>query len=128
MLMGTGEAEVAAEGASSRALGAALEEAGFARGAGEAAHHIVAGAAPEAAAARGILQRLGIGINDAANGVFLPGTRAAENAAGAAVHSTIHTSAYYQAVTRALGGATTQQEAIDILQGIGQSLQSGGFP
>src|SRR5262249_36152233 len=51
---------------SSRALGTALEEAGFARGEGEAAHHIVAGSADVAAPARAVLQRFGIGINDAA--------------------------------------------------------------
>jgi RHS repeat-associated protein len=114
--------------ASSRALGNALEEAGFVRGAGEAAHHIVAGAAPEAAAARAILSQFGVGINDAANGVFLPGNLAAENAAGAAVHSTIHTAAYYQAVNEALAGATTQSQVLDILAHIAESLQSGGFP
>jgi hypothetical protein len=35
--------------------------------------------------------RTEVSINDAANGVFLPGNLAAENAAGAAVHSTTHT-------------------------------------
>lgn len=113
---------------SSRALGTALEGAGFARAAGEAAHHIVAGAAQEASAARSILQKFGVGINDAANGVFLPGNLAAQNAAGAAVHSTVHASAYYQAVNEALAGATTKQEVLDILSGIRQALLSGGFP
>jgi RHS repeat-associated protein len=133
LLPGVDELSVLRPGAeaivpSSRALAAALEEAGFVRGAGEAAHHIVAGVAPEAEAARAMLQRFGIGINDFVNGVFLPGTRAAENVAEAAVHSTIHTSAYYQAVNEALAGAATQQQVIDILVGIGQALQSGGFP
>jgi hypothetical protein len=92
------------------------------------AHHIVAGAAPEAAAARAILRQFGIGINDAANGIFLPGNLAADNLAGAAVHSTVHTAAYYQAVNEALAGATTQQQVVDILRYIEQSLQSGGLP
>ncbi len=113
---------------SSRALGAALEEAGFVRGTGEAAHHIVAGSAEAAAPARAVLQRFGIGINDAANGRFLPGNLAAENAGGAAVHSTLHTAEYYRAVNAALGGATSREGALLILNDIGESLSGGGFP
>ena len=113
---------------SSRVLGAALERAGFTRGPGEAAHHIVAGSAREAAVARGILRDLKIGINDAANGVFLPGSRLAENAAGAAVHSSVHTSAYYRAVNAALAGATTREEALIILGDIAARLRAGGLP
>jgi RHS repeat-associated protein len=113
---------------SSRTLGAALEEAGFARGAGEAAHHIVAGSAEAAAPARQVLARFGIGINDAANGIFLPGNLAAENAAGAAVHSTLHTAEYYRAVNAALAGATSREGALLILNDIGESLSGGGFP
>ncbi len=41
-----------------------------------------------ASPARQVLEFFGIGINDAANGVFLPGNLAAENATGAAVPST----------------------------------------
>ena len=37
-----------------------------------AAHHIVAGKAPSAEAARQILLEYGVDIDDAANGVFLP--------------------------------------------------------
>ncbi len=40
---------------------------------GDHAHHIVAGAAPRAGLARDVLRDAGIGINDAGNGVFLPG-------------------------------------------------------
>jgi len=130
MLMGVGGEEVAAEtvAPSSRALGAALEEAGFVRGTGEAAHHIVAGSAEAAAPARTVLQRFGIGINDAANGRFLPGNLAAENAGGSAVHSTLHTAEYYRAVNAALGGATSREGALLILNDIGESLSGGGFP
>ena len=112
---------------SSRALGRALEAAGFERQAGEAAHHIVAGGAEAAAPARAVLERFEIGINDAANGVFLPGTRAAPNAVGAAVHSPLHTPGYYQAVNEALGQATTRQEALEVLQALRQSLLGGGL-
>jgi RHS repeat-associated protein len=112
---------------SGRALGQALEAAGFARPAGSAAHHIVAGGAEAAAPARAALERFGIGIHDAANGVFLPATRDAPNAAGAAVHSTLHTRAYYQAVNDALGQAATRQEAIEVLDSLRQSLLGGGL-
>lgn len=37
-----------------------------------AAHHIVAGNSPKASEARAIMQKFGIDINDASNGVFLP--------------------------------------------------------
>ena len=103
---------------SSRALGRALEASGVARPAESAAHHIVAGSAQGAAAARATLQRLGIGINDAANGVFLRG----------AEHAGVHTAEYYGAVNRALAGATTRAEAERILQSIGRGLESGSFP
>jgi RHS repeat-associated protein len=103
---------------SSRALGRALETSGIARPAGSAAHHIVAGSAQGAAAARATLQRLGIGINDAANGVFLSG----------AEHAGVHTAEYYAAVNQALSGATTRAEAEQILQRIAGGLGNGTFP
>jgi A nuclease family of the HNH/ENDO VII superfamily with conserved AHH len=115
-----GEGEIAARAVvpSSRALGRALEALGLARPPGSAAHHIVAGSAPGAAAARAILQRLGIGINDAANGVFLQG----------AEHAGIHTTEYYNTVNQALAGATTKAQAEQILQSIASGLQNGTFP
>ena len=112
---------------SSRALGQALEAAGFARPTEAAAHHIVAGGAEAAAPARAVLERFGISVNDAANGVFLPATRASANAAGAAVHSTVHTRAYYNVVNEALGQATTRQEAIEVLNAIRQGMLDGGL-
>ena len=124
-----GSAESAARGIapSSRALGQALEAAGHIRPPSSAAHHIVAGGAEAAAPARAVLERFGIGINDAANGVFLPATRAAPNAAGAAVHSTLHTRAYYQAVNESLGQASTRAEALDVLGALRQGLLGGGL-
>jgi hypothetical protein len=112
----------------SRVLAKALEDAGFLRGAGEAAHHIVAGMAEAAAPARQVLARFGIGLNEASNGVFLPGTIAADNAAGAAVHSTLHTSEYYDAVNQALSQATSREGALQILNEIRSALLGGGYP
>jgi RHS repeat-associated protein len=112
---------------SSRALGFALENAGFVRRTGEAAHHIVAGSAEAAGPARAVLQRFGISINEAANGVFLPGNLAAENAAAASVHSTIHTVDYYATVNKLLLGATTREEAVTALSAVRNALLGGGL-
>ena len=97
---------------SSRSLGRALEAAGHVRPPGSAAHHIVAGNAARAAPARAVLDRFGIGINDAANGAFLPGN----------VHSRIHKNAYYEAVNSALSQATTRQEALQVLDALRRGL------
>lgn len=113
---------------SSRVLGANLEAAGAVRPAGSAAHHIVAGSAARAAEARAVLQRYGIDINDAGNGVFLPARMTSPNPTGAAVHSTIHTNAYYAEVNSLLGQATTRGEALDALAYVRSQLLSGGFP
>lgn len=111
-----------AQNASSRALGRALVVSGVARGANMAAHHIVAGGAAAAAPARAVLQRFGIGINEAANGVFLP--RAA-NGTAAAVHAGGHSRAYYEAVNAALAQATTRDEVLEALEALRQDLQNG---
>jgi hypothetical protein len=103
---------------SSRALGRALEAAGHVRPPGAATHHIAAGSAKAAAPARAALERFGIGINDAANGVFLPPN----------VHAPLHTNAYYDAVNSALGQATTRQEALEVLDTIGRGIAVGTFP
>ena len=113
---------------SSKVLGEALEAAGTARPAQTAAHHLVAGSAKTAGPARAALDRFGIGINDAANGVFLPANRLSANAFDAAVHSTVHTRTYYGAVNALLGQATTRAEALGALQIIRNSLLGGGFP
>lgn len=113
---------------SSRVLGANLEAAGAVRPAGSAAHHIVAGSSARAAEARAVLQRYGIDINDAGNGVFLPGRMTSPNPTGAAVHSRIHTNAYYAEVNSLLGQATTRGEALDALAYVRSQLLSGGFP
>ena len=113
---------------SSARLGANLIRAGTAQPAQTAAHHIVAGGAARSAPARAVLQRFGIGIDEAANGVFLPANLKSVNPTGAAVHSTIHTDRYYAAVNQLLGRATSRQQVIQSLAYIRQRLLSGGFP
>ncbi|MBX3595643.1 RHS repeat-associated core domain-containing protein [Sphingomonas sp.] len=112
--------------ASSKLLGQSLVNAGVARPAGTAAHHIVAGSAKAAGPSRLVLNRFNIGINDAVNGVFLPANRALAGTTTAAIHSTVHTRAYYQAVNRALSAATSRTEAEAILLQLRQRLLSGG--
>ncbi|MEM9490683.1 MAG: AHH domain-containing protein [Myxococcota bacterium] len=112
---------------SSRALARALEAAGQVRPPGAAAHHIVAVKARRAEPARRVLQRLGIGINDAVNGVFLPATRASPNPTGAAIHSTLHTKRYYDVVNIRLRASRTRAEAEKILHSLGQRLLAGGI-
>ena len=86
--------------------------------AGDATHHIVAKLAPEADSARVILQRFGIDIHDAVNGVFL---RKVE-------HQHLHNKKYYEAVNTALASAKSKSEVEQILQSIAQRLKSGTFP
>jgi len=120
--------EVRAGGASSRALARYLEISGVKRPPGYAAHHIVAGNDAEAADARIVLRRFGIGINEAVNGVFLPANKATQVIAGKTIHASLHTDAYYKAVNDALRGLTTRQEVIDKLQSIARALEAGEFP
>jgi RHS repeat-associated protein len=122
-----GAAVSAAANGGSRALASALAANGVSRGSQEAAHHIAAAGAKAAAPAREALARVGIGIDDAINGVFLPVNRAAANPFGAAVHSTVHTNAYYQAVNAALRNVRTREQAIEILGDMAQRLRSGGL-
>lgn len=110
---------------SSAVLGDNLVASGVARPANSAAHHIVAGGSQRAAPARAALDRFGIDINRSANGVFLPANRAVPNPSGSAVHSTLHTNRYYDEVNRLLGGATTRQEALDVLDYIRGELVAG---
>jgi RHS repeat-associated protein len=98
----------------SRKLGNALEAAGNVRGANQAAHHIVAGGSRFAKEARGMLAKLGIDINDAANGVFLDKSK----------HVGLHTQKYYDMVTEALSGAKTKEDAVNILKDIADTLKN----
>jgi len=100
----------------SRILGQNLAaESLLARPAGTAAHHIVAWDDPRAAVARSVLQRFGIGIDDAANGAFLP--RNLRIPGTGTAHSIIHTDAYYKRVAQLLDPSvvTSREDALDAL-------------
>ncbi|MBE5951419.1 MAG: hypothetical protein E7260_07455 [Lachnospiraceae bacterium] len=90
-----------------------------------AAHHIVAGASAKAAEARAILQKFGIGINDAVNGVFLPTEKGVSEAM---YHPSLHTDQYYRIVTELLSQANSREEVMDILVDIAEQLLNGTFP
>jgi len=75
-----------------------------------------------------MLRKLGIGINDAENGVYLPCNSTTPCDEPGALHSTLHTGQYYDAVNEALGSAGTREEAITILRSIADRLRAGGYP
>ena len=114
--------------ASSRLLGANMQAAGTVRPVQSAAHHIVAGGDARAATARAVLQRFGIGINEAENGVFLPRWVRSANANRSAVHAEVHTDAYYAEVNRLLGQAQTREEVVQALDFIRGRLLAGRWP
>jgi hypothetical protein len=93
-----------------------------------AAHHMVAHSAKAAAFARSILDYFDIGINSHHNGVYLPKDLSVLNPHGMAVHSTLHTNAYYSEVTDMLRLATTREEAVSVLNDIRTMLQNGWSP
>ncbi|MCR2037679.1 DNRLRE domain-containing protein [Adlercreutzia caecimuris] len=123
----SGAAKVAGkvEGASSRKLRANLVKAGFKEPKYKhAAHHIVPGGSKSAQEARDHLKRLGIGINDAANGVFLPTKRGVGKGAH---HPSLHTKKYITEVTRKIGKAQTKKQAEKILADIREELLDDRF-
>lgn len=119
--VGTTRARV--HNACSIALGNNLIKAGFIRQAGDQAHHIVAGSAKMAAPAQAVLRNVGIEIDEAANGVFLP--KAASGTASA--HNGDHTNAYYDAINAALAkfanaGPADKQQVINALNALRNDL------
>jgi RHS repeat-associated protein len=117
---------------SSTALGANLVRAGFVRPAETAAHHIVAGRVAAADPARIVMQRFGVHLDDAANGVFLPRFPTSVNPSGAVVHSTLHSNQlsaqYYARVNYLLGQARTRDQVISTLGYIRDRLLAGRLP
>lgn len=113
---------------SSRLLAANLENAGFIRAEGEAAHHMVLANSPDAAAARAVLERFGIDVNAGANGVFLPGNLTKPNPLDKAVHSTIHTDAYIAEINETVVTFQSEAEVRDYLEYLRLLLQTGRPP
>jgi RHS repeat-associated protein len=105
-----------------------MESQGTVRPADTAAHHIVSHTHSKARSSRAVLDKFGIGIDDAENGVFLPRFAGSANPGGAAVHGNLHTNSYYAAVDEVLDAATSRQEVIDGLDEIRGGLLGGSFP
>jgi len=113
---------------SSKVLAQNMEQSGIPRPVDSAAHHVVAGSARFADPARAVLQKFGIDINAADNGVFLPKNIGVPNPDGSLVHSSLHTIQYYDRVNTLLAQATTRQEALDALTYIRNRLLAGKLP
>lgn len=93
-----------------------------------ATHSIVSGNHVEAKAARKILARFKIRIDDPANGVFLPKNKKNvphSHMPNASNHAEIHTEDYYLNITNQLSFATSRNECIAILKAIAIALQRG---
>lgn len=100
------------------ALLRALASLGIFRPSGFVTHHIVAKGALLATPARAILERFGVDIDDAINGVFLP----------KAQHYTLHSNTYYMSINNELAQAKTKAQAEEILRSIARKLEEGKFP
>jgi len=113
---------------SSEKLDRNMRAAGMKRPPGTAAHHIVAGKAKLAQQAQAKLKRLGIGINDANNGVYLRCNSQTPCGEPGAVHSKLHTKEYYESVNERLAEATTPEQAISELRKIADELKGDELP
>ena len=90
---------------------------------GHAAHHIVEGTDPAAKGSREILDRFGIGINSAENGMLLPTD--VNSIYKGAIHTTSHSKAYSEYVYSQLKGCKTRDEVIVKLTEIKSHIYDG---
>jgi hypothetical protein len=74
--------------------------------------------------AREYLAKWKIGLNDAANGVWLPHKARVDSVA---YHRVIHASKYYEKVAGMLSEAKSKEHAIRILKEIGRALSKDTF-
>jgi hypothetical protein len=93
-------------------------------------HHIVAHTSnrPFAIECRRILEKFGIDVDHAANGVFLPATKSSPNPKGSIVHKILGTNdAYYRKMHEYLEDATSAADVLQRLRRIGEALEKGTF-
>jgi hypothetical protein len=109
----------------SQLLGENLAAHGIPKPSNHAAHHIVAADHSKAVPAREVLERYGIDINSHNNGVWLPTER---GVGPGAYHPEIHTNKYFDELNRRFMQAGSKEEALEILQDIGQELAKNRFP
>jgi hypothetical protein len=96
---------------------------------GYEAHHVfkLVGGSPDMQRVRAELQKLGLDLNDLANGVLLPGSNAPDNAQGA-YHPRLDNDVYNNRVTAELEGVTSAEQARGILRDIGNRLRANDYP
>jgi RHS repeat-associated protein len=109
----------------SRALAKNMIKDGVERPLNTAAHHIVAIGDERAAVARALLEKAGVHIDEAANGVFLPRFRKFVEDAGNIAHSELHTDKYYEEITSRLRNSQNIRET---LVQIRNEILAGTFP
>lgn len=102
-------------------LGKNLEKVGVIRPSDTAVHHIVGASDSRAIASRLKLQQLGIDVDEASNGVFLPNSTAV-SCTNICTHSLIHTSKYFSYVEAQIKLAPNALEARNILNKIRTQL------
>ena len=73
------------------------------------------------------LAELGIDLNDAANGVWLPGPKAPEDATEA-YRRRLNNDEYNNAVDQVFRGVANRQDALAALERIESRLKDGSFP
>ena len=128
------KADAEREGANHRrTLDRNLGKAGFVRVPNVRAHHIVASGHRDAAGSRKMLYTWGIAINDADNGVFLPGTRGVSvpTMKDAIQHDDLHADdRYYLLVERRLmlADQAVQQSGRNALREMRGEMIRGTFP
>jgi A nuclease family of the HNH/ENDO VII superfamily with conserved AHH len=83
---------------------------------------------PAMQAIRDKLAVLELDLNDAANGVWLPGPRSTEAPGEPAYHPRLTNDKYNEAMIKLLNPVATKQEAIRVLAEIATMLQSREFP
>ena len=88
---------------------------------GAVAHHVVEGRDPAAERSRKILEKFGIDINDAANGIFLP-DGSEESIFKGPAHKTSHTKEYSEYVYNELMDCKSREEVIAKLTSIKHAI------
>jgi hypothetical protein len=100
------------------------------------AHHVVSWNHPDAVGARAILERFGIDVDSADNGVYLPSKSKYvphPDMPNAYSHKKIHTKVYYVNLTEMLADVSlvpnaNKEDIIDVLDEIANELVNGKFP
>lgn len=90
-------------------------------------HHVIPSGDRRVEDLRQSLKGWGIDINDADNGVWLPGSRSPDSAPGA-YHPRLNNDQYRDAIREALRGVRSPDEARETLRSIGERLKQGEFP